>query len=105
MSETVKLNAAKLLSKVPEEHVFWCRDGRVFQDMSQLGEALPGMSDETFVFHSNGEKNDFANWVRDVIGDGKLARDLARSQDWTQAAKKVAERIEFLKAKLGNTVT
>lgn len=100
MSGIVKLDAGKLLSKVPEEYVFWCRDGQMFRDMSELGEALPSMSDETFVFHSNGEKNDFANWVRDIIGDGKLARDLVRAQNRIQAAKKVAERIDFLKAKL-----
>ena len=100
MSGIVKLDVAKLLSKVPEEYIFWCQDGHVFRNMSELGEALASMSDETFTFHSNSEKNDFANWVRDIIGDGKLARDLARSQNRAQAAKKVAERVDFLKAKL-----
>lgn len=100
MSKTVKLDAAKILARVPEEHVFWCQDGRIFRDMLELGEALASMTDETFVFHSNTEKNDFANWVRDIIKDEKLARDLVKSQDRTQAAQKVAERIDFLKAKL-----
>jgi hypothetical protein len=58
------------------------------------------MSDETFAFHVNTEKNDFANWVRGIIGDEKLTRDLTKSQNRTQAAKKVAERVDFLKAKL-----
>lgn len=100
MSGIVKLDAAKLLSKVPEEHVFWCRDGQVFRNMSELAQALASMNDETFVFHSNAERNDFANWVRDIIGDGKLARDLVRSHNLTQTAKVVAERVNFLKAKL-----
>ncbi len=90
--------------------MFWCQDGHVLRDINELGEALAGMSDETFVFHSNTEKNDFSNWVRDIIGDEKLTRDLLESQNRTQAAKKVAERVDFLKAKLawrarGNTVT
>ena len=100
MSGIVKLDAAKLLATVPEEHVFWCRDGHVFRDMSELGESLVSMSDETFAFHVNTEKNDFANWVRDIIGDEKLTRELTKSQNRTQAAQKVAERVDFLKAKL-----
>jgi len=100
MSGIVKLDAAKLLARVPEEYVFWCQDGHVLRDINELGEALASMSDETFAFHSNAEKNDFANWVRDIIGDEKLARDLTKSHNRTQAAKKVVERVDFLKAKL-----
>ena len=100
MSKTVKLDAAKILARVPEEYVFWCQDGRIFRDMLELGEAFANMSDETFVFHSNSEKNDFANWVRDIIKDEKLARDLMNSSDREQAAKRVAERVDYLKTKL-----
>ncbi len=98
--EISKEQAEKFLGKVPEEHVFWCRDGRVIRDMPELGEALASMSDETFVSHSNTEKNDFANWVRDIIKDEKLARDLMNSSDREQAAKRVAERVDYLKTKL-----
>ena len=99
MSKTVKLDAAKLLARVPEEYVFWCQDGHVLRDINELGEALASMSDEIFVSHSNTEKNDFANWVRDIIKDEKLARDLMNSSDREQAAKRVAERVDYLRTK------
>jgi hypothetical protein len=58
------------------------------------------MTYETFTYHSNEEKKDFGNWVRDVIGDQKLARDLDRSSHPMQAAKRVAERVSFLSGRL-----
>ncbi|MFC1977302.1 hypothetical protein ACFLWS_03435 [Chloroflexota bacterium] len=65
--------------------------------MSEMGETLVSMSDGTFAFHGNAEKNDFTNRVRDIIKDGKLARGLMNSNNRTQAAEKVADRVAFLK--------
>jgi hypothetical protein len=87
----------KFLSRVPEEQVFWCHDGRIFRNMEEFGEALATMSDETFAYHLNAEKKDFSNWVRDVIGDTKLANDLENVLDRSQAAGIVASRIAYLR--------
>jgi hypothetical protein len=100
MPRILKQDAERLLANVPEQHVFWCCDGRVLRNMKELGEALANMTDETFAYHSNEEKKDFSNWVRDIIKDEKLARDLEKSLSRTQAAKSVAERIAFLSGKL-----
>jgi hypothetical protein len=93
-------DAERRLAKVPDEHVFRCCDGCIMRDMQELGEAFVAMTDETFTFHSNSERKDFRNWVRDIIGDEKLARDLGKSLNQTQAANRVAERIAFLSSKL-----
>jgi hypothetical protein len=79
-----------LLAKVPVEYAFLCHDGKVFTN-------LVVMSDETFGYHSNPEKNDFSNWVRDVIKDKKLARDFQKSASPDQAAKKCGskDRVPF----------
>ena len=61
--------------------------------------ALDEMSDETFLYHTSGGKSDFGNWVRDVIGDDKLAGDLAATNDRYLAAGRVASRITSLKSK------
>ena len=94
--ELSKEQAQKFLSKVPEEHVFWCRDGNIFRDMKELAEGLVKMSDEVFAYHVNSEKNDFSNWVRDVLKDEKLASDLATATSRVQAAGYVATRLSFL---------
>jgi hypothetical protein len=91
-----KRQTAKSTTKVPVELVFWCHDGSVFNDIRELAEGLAAMSDETFFYHSNYERQDFANWVRDVIEDAWLADELARATDRLQAAECVANRIAWL---------
>jgi len=88
--------ADKFLAKVPAEYVFWCHDGSIFGSMKELAEGLVVMSDETFTYHSNSEKQDFSNWVRDVIKDEKLASELATATNRLQAAEYVAARVTFL---------
>lgn len=103
MVKIVKISreeAQRRLSNVPEEYVFWCCDGRVLRNMRELGETLNTMTDEVFAYHSNAEKHDFAEWVRNIIQDQKLARDLDKSHNQNQAAKRVAKRVAFLSGKL-----
>ncbi|MFH1382293.1 MAG: hypothetical protein ABIH70_05305 [Chloroflexota bacterium] len=95
-----KQDAKKYLGTVPQEVTFWCIDGRIFKNIQELGEGLVTMSDETFAGHCNQEKCDFSNWVRDVIGDQKLARDLAKVKSKVEAAKAVSDRIATLNKRL-----
>ncbi|HEY92482.1 MAG TPA: hypothetical protein G4O17_01885 [Dehalococcoidia bacterium] len=95
-----KLDAWKLLADVPDEYAFRCHDGGVFKNMRELRDGLEAISDETFGFHANAEKNDFSNWVKDIINDEKLARDLTKSHSRLQAAKSVAARVSSLSTKL-----
>ena len=105
MAKKVKIKAKekrqpeKLLVRVPAQYVFYCRDGSVFADLRELAEGLQAMSDETFAYHSNLEKRDFSNWVRDVIGDEELANDLAKASNRLQAAGYLVARIALLTTK------
>ncbi len=87
---------AEYLAKVPVENVFWCNNGCVFSDLEELASGLAAMSDETYTYHCNTEKQDFANWVRDVIKDEMLAADLARAANRIEAARTAAVRIAIL---------
>ena len=92
--------AGKWLDDVPVGEQFWCQDGRVLKNLWELQAALSDMREETFRHHSNETKNDFSNWVKDVIGDEKLSRDLLRSTTKAQAARSVASRIAWLEDKM-----
>lgn len=92
--------ASRRLADVPAEKGFWCHDGRFFKNLGELGRAFDDMSDETFRYHSREERNDFGNWVRDVVGDQKLANDLIKARSRAQAGQAVAQRIVFLKSKI-----
>ena len=93
-------DAQRMLGNVPEAHAFRCQDGSVFRNMTDLRNALARMADDTFAHHSNAEKKDFAKWVREVIEDNKLARDLENSLDRREAAEMVSDRVAFLTGKL-----
>jgi hypothetical protein len=88
-----KQDAKRFLADVPEEYVFWCFNGHILRNMQELAEALNTMTDETFAYHSNAQKNDFSNWVRDIIRDDELASGLMKASSRTKAAKVVSERI------------
>ncbi len=96
-----KKDAQKFLAKVPEQNVFWCNDGNVLRDINELKDALVRMSDQTFLYHSNHEKKDFSNWIRDVVGDIKLAQILETVPDRENAARVVEERCSVLMSKAG----
>ena len=100
MAKFHKLDAGRLLADVADEYAFRCNDGGIFRNMRELRDGLEDISDETFIFHANAEKNDFSSWVKDIVEDGKLARDLVKAQSRLQAAKSVAARVSSLSAKL-----
>ena len=98
--QVTKEDAEKLLADVPEDHSFWCCDGRIFRNMRDLMVGLASMSGDTFSYHLNHEKNDFSKWVYDVIEDEKLAEDMEKSTSQRDVAKTVNERYSFLKKKI-----
>ena len=100
MAKTLKQEEKRLLANVPEEYIFRCCDGQILRNMEELGDALNTMTHETYVFHANKEKNDFANWARDIIKDERLAKDLQKAPNRAQAAKLVTSRRAALSKKL-----
>jgi hypothetical protein len=88
------------LANVAQDKVFWRHDGVVVKNLDELAAALREMSEETFRYHATGDKNDFSNWVRDVIGDGTLANQLHKAMTQATAARKVETRLGWLKARL-----
>lgn len=81
------------LSNVDPAHAFWVNDGQALYNLADLAKALKGMNENTFKYHVNKEKNDFCNWIRDVIKDDKLAKDLTKTRSKASAYKKVQARL------------
>jgi hypothetical protein len=100
MAETLKQEAQRLLADVPEEYVFRCGNGHILHNLRELGDELKTMPDESYTFHANIERNDFSNWVRDIIRDEGLAKNLQKSLNQAQAARLVTSRINTLLKRL-----
>jgi len=95
-----KEEANRRLVDVPDEKRFWCHDGKLIKNLGELEKALNDMRDETFHYHSGEGRNDFSSWIRDVVGDDKLAKDLSKAKSRIQASKAVAQRVSFLQSKI-----
>ena len=93
-----KADAKKALKEVSPEFVFNVCNGDVLKNLNELASALKRTDDFTYGYHVNTEKNDFSNWIKDVIGDDKLAKDLY-SKDKKTALSIINLRIKWLKNK------
>ena len=91
MKEKTKL---PLISADPPAKAFWTVDGRIFHNLPEMRRALDEMSGETYVYHANREKNDFAAWVREVARDEKLAAELMKAKTRSAAFRAVADRLK-----------
>ncbi|MBI4186631.1 MAG: hypothetical protein HY530_03880 [Chloroflexi bacterium] len=96
MTKMTRAEARRLLADVPEQYAFWCSDGAILSNMIELRNALNGMTEQTFAYHSNASKSDFSQWVKDIIKDTTLANELAQSTGRVEAARRVAERVAYL---------
>jgi len=90
------------LNDVPEQKAFYCFDGTTFRNLDELKKSLKNMSEDTFNYHASSERNDFSNWIYDVIGDVTLANSIRDVFDRKAAAKKISSRITAIKKKSGS---
>jgi len=56
-------------------------DGSKLRDLRDLAFALGTMADDVFWHHANDARNDFANWINDVIKDKELANRIKGIKD------------------------
>lgn len=78
------------MAEVDENLAFWVNQGPVIRDVAKLPAAIKNMSKEQFKHHVNKERNDFANWIRDVFGNKKLAGSIAK----VKTKKTMIKRLE-----------
>ncbi len=100
MTRVMWQDAERILAPVPEKDAFCCADGKVIRSLRDLEDALASMSGGTFTQHVDGERNDFADWVRDALGDAELAREIHLQRNRALSARSIARRIFFLRSQL-----
>lgn len=65
-----------LIKIVDIKEAFRFCDGKIAYSLSDLSHILETISQETFNFHMNPSKNDFANWIEFVFNERGLAVEL-----------------------------
>ncbi|HLC64604.1 MAG TPA: hypothetical protein VJI46_00600 [Candidatus Nanoarchaeia archaeon] len=86
-----------ILDDVDPEKSFWVNNGPVVNNLQQLPDALRKMKNGQFAHHVNRDKNDFANWIRDVVGDAKLADEIAKTTKKNALINIIERRISTAK--------
>lgn len=96
MGEEIKTNSAEvLLEDVHESHTFMLHNTEIeIHNIYELADALEIMSDESYGHHVNANKNDFAEWVNEVIKDQGLSLALEHARDRTAAMNIVRKKIK-----------
>ena len=99
MKRKVPVNVARgILAKVPIQYSFWLCTNENLRSIEDVSKALQKATDDVFRYHVNRDKNDFEAWIRDVIKDKDLAREIARVKTKETLVRKITERIESLRS-------
>lgn len=94
-------DAKRIFSDVDTKHQFWLKDMGAVKNLKELVEALKTMSDDVFKHHVTNERNDFSNWIRDIIEDKGLADSISKVKN----QKKIGKIIEKKLKKIEKTET
>ncbi len=99
MKRKVPAAVAKgILARVPFQVSFWLCTNENLRSLNDVYEALERANDEVFRYHVNRDKNDFEVWIREVIKDKDLAREIARVKTRETLVRKIRERVDELKS-------
>ena len=77
------------------EQCFWTTDGRILSNLVELSDALKSMNKDVFEHHVKKDKNDFADWVENVLMDKELAKMLRKSRKPGSARTIVVRRLKI----------
>ena len=97
MAEKISIDdARRIVADVAPQQCFWVNNGPIVRNLDELAKSLEYMKDETFWHHVNPDKNDFANWARDVLRDEALAESLKKLKSKEGIANSIRKRIKTL---------
>lgn len=79
----------QLVTTLPE-HCFWVHNGPILSDLVELRNALENeITDEQFNHHVTPERNDFAAWIRESLGDGHCATEVESAKKKSTVIKRI----------------
>ncbi len=76
----VPVRHVHVVTDAPAGKAFFVFGGAVCKNLGELLEALRTMSPSQYEYHTVPRGNDFANWIRDVFEQKRLASRIAKSE-------------------------
>lgn len=88
-SKPKKSTSIDISKRVTGDKVFFVIDGTTISSLRELVDSFGMMSDDVFYYHVTPDRNDFADWVREVIKLKDLADRLLNVQGPVRAQVEV----------------
>ncbi len=86
----------KFLGEVDKGKEFYLKNGKIIRSLEELAREIKEIDKGTFLRHVNEERNDFENWVRDVVGDFVLANRIREINKPFSMSKIISARVARL---------
>ncbi len=88
----------KVLSDCPPHMAFWTCNGAVCRNIYELINNIKGQSYDVFMYHVNvdNRKNDYAQWIKDVLCDIELWKRLQDIMDKDLYVDIIEQRVKEL---------
>jgi len=88
--------AKKVLKGVQTEIGFRTNEGKLLVTLDELASYLETIDKDVFAKHYNDEKNDFAWWITNSVGDKVLGERIGKMSDAIQMSNEIKTRIKEL---------
>lgn len=88
--------ARRILGKTSPTDGFWLCTNENLRSLNELSESLEKADNDVFRYHVTRDRNDFEVWIREILKDKELAREIARVKTKETLIRKILERIEEL---------
>ncbi|MBI2581202.1 hypothetical protein HYV85_05370 [Candidatus Woesearchaeota archaeon] len=90
--------AVNVKEEVEPELALWLNNGATVKSLKELAAALRKMNAADYKEHVNDERNDIAEWVKEILNDDRLAMQLRKAKGRLQAASYAEKELSSLKA-------
>jgi hypothetical protein len=75
------------------EHYFVLVTGVPLKNLKELANSLENMNDWVFNHHVNDARNDFSNWIKDILGEHELAEEIKMMKNMRMMEAKILKHL------------
>ena len=86
--------------EIKPENYFRLNNGKPIKNLNELLDALKDIDDETFYHHVSESRNDFYEWIKNIIKDQYLADMIKALKDKTEIRNVIEIRLFGMKKNL-----
>lgn len=75
------------------DKLFYTCDGKSLKSLQEMLNWINDSNDDAFFHHVNSQRNDFSGWVKEVLKDSPLSKQLKQNQSKEQMVEIIEKRL------------